>query len=205
MIPKVRFKYVSFYDYILYNFSTGKEGKRDLFLKRRMYCERRIKELNHWWDEEGNSILNKLQKASGIKWSIHEIPIYVLEEPHRISQWSGFSDPLTIFFKLNDKKVKHERNLKEMQALIIHELTHKNLNCAKQIEKYVHKLMQDYKCTVRTASHVLVYAVMKELTKYYRVEVNKKTCRDRKDYLLAWEIVEKEGPDKFIKGLQRYA
>ena len=205
MLPKITFQYSRIYDFTLYHFSTGrnKELNDPLFLNREKFCLQKIKLIEKWWNLNGENILKKIQKLTGLKWTHKEINIYFLAEPHRKTWMGGFSNPITLFLKrIVNGKVSNQSML-FIKTTIIHELVHHNIPL-KKIDILIDDLQAEYSCDRIAATHVLIHAISDKIFSADELKFDKKKCKIHKSYDLAWKIVEEKSSDYIISKLNNY-
>lgn len=201
MFPKVFFKYSGIFDQAIYNFSTGdtKDADDPLFKERKEFVIKKIKEIEKWWNEEGEGVLNKISKVTKIKWVQKEIKVYLLAEPPITASMAGFSEPVTIFLKMKDGR---EKGFIYIKNTIIHELVHQNIR--ENYNEYILQLKEKYKCKRTCAVHIIVHAILEQV--YNQEELDKESKRKHQpDYEEAWKIVKKEGSKKILKELTNFS
>jgi len=205
MLPKITFQYSRIYDLTLYHFSTGKDKELNdsLFLKREIFCLKKIKIIEEWWNDKGQNILKEIQKYTSLKWTHKEITVYFLAEPHRKTWMGGFSNPITLFLKkIVDSNVSNQ-NMMFIKTAIIHELVHHNIPLRK-IDGIIDDLQKEYNCDRVAATHVLINSILDKIFSESELQFNKEKDKIHKSYDLAWKIVTKKTSDKILSELNAY-
>ncbi len=192
MIPKIDFKYSYLYDE-LYRSSTDlnkilkRNGKK---YPPAIEIIEFMNKLEIVWGNEGNKILTKISRLSGIKWKTPNISCYI------VGACRPMSDPLTI---------KVCNDITHAVDVLTHELIHClqiGINDKKwaKWEKYLDsKYPRENK---NTKDHLFLNAVHMAL--YLDFFGADRLIRDMwnsnvsVDYKRSWQIVEREGPDKIV-------
>ncbi len=199
MNPKIFFKYAGIYDTTIYQFVKGevKLFEDEYFVERKKLSTKIINEIEKWWSQKGEDILTNISKLSGVKWKQTGIKVYLLPDPHRAIRLGGFSDPVTIFFRMIKDNIPKERSLTEVKRIIIHELVHQNVMLPEKYEEYIKETRKKYECNRQCAAHLVVHAILEKVFTKEELEEEMR-INHSPDYKLAWEIVKKESADKII-------
>ena len=199
MIPKLDFKYSYVYDDI---FRKSIELSR--FIKKSgskypspMKIIEFMDEIEDVWEKEGNKILDKISRISGLKWKVNEIQCYV------VGFCRPMSDPLTI---------KLCNDITHAIDVLTHELIHYLQSGVDEVkwnkwQKYLsHKYTKE---SITTREHIFLNAVHMAL--YLEIFGADRLMRDMwnsnisKEYKRSWEIVEEEGPDEIVRRFRKIA
>lgn len=193
MIPKIEFKYSYIYDEL---FRSSTELHKFMKKNGRKYPEpieiiKFMDDVEMVWKKEGRKILEKISEISGIKWSNNKISCYI------VGFCRPMSDPLTIK-KCND--ITHAIDI------LTHELIHhmqSNISEQKWQKWLKHIDLKYPKESATTKDHIFLNAVHMAL--YLDFFGADRLMRDMwnsnfsNGYKRAWEIVEREGPDKIVR------
>lgn len=139
------------------------------------------------WSKYESKILLEISQITGLDWQESEIYCYV------VGSCKAFSDPLTLSMKAD----------KNFIDILIHELIHQiQIQNAKKLLKSYATLKSKYpEDSIITINHIILFAVyMKLYLKLFgkkRLQKNKPS--KNKEYVRAWEIVEKKGFENILK------
>jgi hypothetical protein len=184
MIPKVIFHRSHLYDAAL-----KREPEFEKPPEEKAFAKK-IKSYEALWKKEGPAILEELQRVTKLKWHNSEIVCYVT--------WGvyPYSDPLTI----NPRK-----DANGTLDILTHELIHVLLSQESNSKVYWKNwrvfLKKHTKYSYTTSVHIAVHAIHEHIfRKLYNVKRLTKEINDIQDldYVLSWEIVQKEGYKNII-------
>lgn len=152
------------------------------------------------WRKEEKKILTEISKTIGLPWNEKQINVYMTDK----KVW--FSKPLTLSVIEHNNKLLGPKRLRD---ILTHELIHRiwsdDINW-KRIKQRSNKLMNKYKKdNFNVQIHVPVHAIHKHIllklfsNRELQAEID--SIKKWKDYVRAWEIVERDDYKEIIKAL----
>ena len=185
MIPKIEFRYSKIYDEkyrnrkFIQDYLKEKGDKYPSVKQVQSY----VKKVEKLWRGKNQNILKEISKITKLKWKDKKIICYII----------GFGQS---FYVKSPK-----RFIQTLTHELIHQIQIQNNDLFMKWREY---LLEKYKNETRlTRNHILVSAIhWKVLEKLYNKNMIKEEVKNNEnfiDYKRAWEIVEKETPDKIIK------
>jgi DNA-binding ferritin-like protein (Dps family) len=203
MIPKIEFRYSFIYQEEIHLPKIKKYDRR----KWKKEADKFVLEVKKEWNKISNSVLNYMQKITGLEWKEKKIICYVI----KLSESGPISDPLTIPIKLKYKKDIFTLSRDRFIDMLIHELIHNIfIQNENKINNYFEELInKKYKnLSWNTKIHIPVHAIHKKIFDEFfgqqRLKEEIEACSYYPEYKKAWEIVFEEGEDKIIKNLKQF-
>jgi hypothetical protein len=184
-LPKLIFRRSWLYDKTLLR-------KKNFIKPSEKVLEQHLLKTNREWAKLGTKILTEISRVTKLNWYEKEIVCYLTYGV------TPYSDPLTFNIYSDIDTLTHE---------LIHRILSEPEN-QKRLNRNREKLMRKYtKESQKTKTHIRIHAihqvVLKNLFGEKRLSLEKKKFIHYKDYVRAWEIVEKDGSENIINELTR--